>query len=219
MGGLSVSISFVVGTISTVFWAAARHPIAFVCKWWAIAHGMVVPASCKILGFPAFIDSTGVVRLGERVKIVSVHKLYSSGAPFPWCSFSLSTNASIEIGDDSYVAFSAFSCRKKITIGKRVLIAAGCRIFDNDAHAIDHIPRLSHEGEGVAEVRIEDDVWLACDVMVCKGVTIGKGSVIGAKSVVTHDIPPGVLAAGIPAKVIRPLRLQDNLKAGASSFP
>ena len=59
---------------------------------------------------------------------------------------------------------------------------------------------------------IEDNCWLAGDVTVCGGVTIGEGSVIGAGSVVTRDIPAGVLAAGVPCKVIRPITDEDKLK-------
>lgn len=180
------------------------------------AHGATVPSSCRIFGFPIFIQSKADVRLGERVNLHNLPMLYGGGATFPACSFSLGSGASIEIGDDTYAAFAAFSAQKKISIGKRVLIASGCRIFDSDAHAVDRIPRMTHDGEGVCEVRIEDDVWLASDVMVCKGVTIGKGSVIGAKSLVTHDIPPGVLAAGSPAEVIRPLRFGDRSSTSAN---
>ncbi|MBQ4005486.1 MAG: sugar O-acetyltransferase, partial [Muribaculaceae bacterium] len=52
-------------------------------------------------------------------------------------------------------------------------------------------------------VTIEDGCWIASDVKILPGVTIGKGSTIGAGSVVTHDIPAGVLAAGNPCRVIR----------------
>lgn len=53
-------------------------------------------------------------------------------------------------------------------------------------------------------VSIGDDVWLGAGVVVLPGVTIGRGSVIGAGSVVTHDVPAGVVAAGVPAQVLRP---------------
>ncbi|HYP87619.1 MAG TPA: DapH/DapD/GlmU-related protein, partial [Polyangiaceae bacterium] len=57
-----------------------------------------------------------------------------------------------------------------------------------------------------APVILEENVWLAARVIVLPGVTIGKNTVVGAGSVVTKDLPSDVLAAGIPAKVIRPLR-------------
>ena len=54
-------------------------------------------------------------------------------------------------------------------------------------------------------ITIGDNVWLGGGVIVCPGVTIGENSVIGAGSVVTKDVPPNVLAAGNPCKVIRPI--------------
>ena len=52
-------------------------------------------------------------------------------------------------------------------------------------------------------ITIGDDVWIAANVVVLPGVTIGRGAVIGAGSVVTKDVPAGVLAAGNPCRVIR----------------
>ena len=59
---------------------------------------------------------------------------------------------------------------------------------------------------------IKDDCWLASNVIVCGGVTIGEGSVIGAGSVVTRDIPPHSLAAGNPCRVIRTLTDEDRME-------
>ena len=60
-------------------------------------------------------------------------------------------------------------------------------------------------------VRIENDVWICSNVVVLPGVTIHEGAVIGAGSVVTHDIPANVLAAGNPCKVIRELTEEDSV--------
>ena len=61
-------------------------------------------------------------------------------------------------------------------------------------------------------ITIEDDCWLASNVVVCGGVTIGEGCVIGAGSVVTRDIPPHSLAAGNPCRVIRILKDEDHMQ-------
>ncbi|WP_199520746.1 DapH/DapD/GlmU-related protein [Pseudomonas lactis] len=52
---------------------------------------------------------------------------------------------------------------------------------------------------------IEDDVWIGEKVAILKGVTVGKGSVIGAGAVVTKDVPPYSVAAGIPARILKTL--------------
>lgn len=61
-------------------------------------------------------------------------------------------------------------------------------------------------------VTIGNDVWISANVTVCGGVTIGDGCVIGAGSVVTRDIPPNCIAAGVPCKVIREITEKDSMK-------
>lgn len=62
-----------------------------------------------------------------------------------------------------------------------------------------------------AAITIEDNCWLATQVSVTGGVTIGEGSVIGAGSVVTHDIPANSFAAGVPCRVIRTISEDDAM--------
>ena len=59
-------------------------------------------------------------------------------------------------------------------------------------------------------VNIGDRVWIAADVKIVQGVTIGNDSIIGAGSIVTHDIPANVIAAGNPCRVIRQITEQDK---------
>lgn len=61
-------------------------------------------------------------------------------------------------------------------------------------------------------ITIENNCWLAANVVVCGGVTIGEGAVIGAGSVVTRDIPPYSLAAGNPCRVIRKITEKDKME-------
>ena len=67
--------------------------------------------------------------------------------------------------------------------------------------------------ERAGAITIGDNCWLGGNVTVCGGVTIGEGCVIGAGSVVTRDIPPNSLAAGVPCKVIRAITENDRLSA------
>lgn len=82
-----------------------------------------------------------------------------------------------------------------VMIGPNVQIAAAC-------HPLNAQER--REGlEFSKPIKIEDDVWIGASAIILPGVTIGKGSVIGAGSVVTKDVPPDVVVAGNPAKIIK----------------
>lgn len=168
--------------------------------------GCHVPRSCRIFGFPVLMRHEGKIILGERVLLNSLPWLYRIGQ---WgrCILSTSRNGLIHIGDDTGINGSAIHAEKHVQIGKRVLVAAGCRISDINFHPVDALPRRYLSDHDPKPVIIEDDVWLGADVMVLPGVTIGRGSVVSAKSVVTKNIPPGVLAGGIPATVLRELKL------------
>lgn len=90
----------------------------------------------------------------------------------------------------------------EIQIGRKCLIGDMVIIMDSDFHELS--PAKRHDGSGgSAAVVIHDNVWLGSRVQVLKGVSIGTGSVIAAGSVVTRNIPANVIAAGIPARVIR----------------
>ena len=91
-----------------------------------------------------------------------------------------------------------------MTIGSRCLIGDAVLIMDSDFHNLSATGR-HHLPAETSPVVLEDNVFIGSRVIILKGVTIGKDSVIGAGSVVVRSIPPGVIAAGNPAKVIRPL--------------
>jgi maltose O-acetyltransferase len=91
-----------------------------------------------------------------------------------------------------------------ITIGDDVQIGPNVQLL-TPTHPID--PDLRRANWEAAEpITIEDNVWLGGGAIVLAGVTIGTDSVIGAGSVVTRDIPAGVVAVGQPARVVRSVR-------------
>ncbi|WP_291378723.1 sugar O-acetyltransferase [Demequina sp.] len=91
----------------------------------------------------------------------------------------------------------------RITIGNNVLIGPGTRLYTPN-HSLD--VKLRREGWEIGlPITIEDDAWLGGSVVVCPGVTIGARAVVGAGSVVTKDVPPDVVVAGNPARVVKRL--------------
>lgn len=89
-----------------------------------------------------------------------------------------------------------------VKIGNNCMIANDAYISDADWHGI--YDRLKTVGDAAA-VELKENVWVGDSAIVCKGVTIGENSVIGAGAVVSKDIPPNVIAAGNPAKVVKEL--------------
>ncbi len=194
-------------SLRPVLFAVVTPFMRFWGKLWMRLWGCTVPASARINGRPLLWMHRGRLVIGERVAISSVSAIYEPGQTFSRCMFSTTPDGLIEIGDDSHLSGVVISAHKSVTIGKRVMIGGGTRILDSQYHPIDTLPRIPSTAPEARPIVIEDDVWLSLDVLVLPGVRIGRGSVIGARSVVTSDIPPMVVAAGIPAKVIRPVRL------------
>ena len=98
-----------------------------------------------------------------------------------------------------------------IHIGRSVLIGPGV-VLACAGHPIHSEQRCSSALETSDPITIEDGVWIGANSTVCGGVTIGEGSVIGAGSVVTSDIPKGVIAAGVPCKVLREITEDDRIE-------
>lgn len=132
---------------------------------------------------------------------------------------------SITLGDHCFLgAQSDIASMSEIKIGDRVLISHHVQILDSNAHSLDAVERHRHflqiianeqprtwaELPGVesAPIIIEDDVWIGFGSTILKGVRIGRGSVIGARSIVTHDVEPGMLYINQVVPKITPLPKQ-----------
>lgn len=163
---------------------------------WRIVNAKIWLIRCQtgrlvtLRGVPR-IDCNGQIILGNRVRIWShIHKTQLSAGG----------KGKLTIGDNTFINCGCqISAQNEISIGKNCDIATGVIMMDSDFHGT--------EGEGsdvkISSIIIEDDVWLATRVVVLKGVRIGKGATIATGAVVTKDIPPYAIAAGVPAKVLK----------------
>ena len=111
----------------------------------------------------------------------------------------------MEIGDDTIINFNFVALDEAlIKIGNNCFIGPNCSIY-----TVVHSLTVEERNQGymyAKPVTINNNCWLGGSVTVLPGITIGEGSVIGAGSVVTKDIPAGVLAYGNPCKVIRQIK-------------
>lgn len=149
----------------------------------------------RLWGVPA-VKNEGRLVIGDRVRITSTIATFELG---------VGPEGTMEIGSNVLINYGcSFGATKLVRIGDRCNIGTQCILIDNAFHELD--PDLRDVQPESQPVILERNVWLASRVIVLPGVTVGENSVIGAGSVVTKDIPPNVLAAGIPARVIRPIR-------------
>jgi acetyltransferase-like isoleucine patch superfamily enzyme len=117
------------------------------------------------------------------------------------------------VGDDTFIGNGCgLFVADSIRIGSHVLIAGDVRLADFDGHPIDAERRRAKEPtppESIRPIVICDDVWIGTGAMIMKGVTVGARSVVAAAAVVTKDVPPDVVVAGNPARVVKNLRPTD----------
>jgi len=113
----------------------------------------------------------------------------------------IASDPKITIGKNFYAnAFCHFL--GKITIGDNVQIGPQTVIWGRD-HGIAKGELIRNQEHIKCEIVIEDDVWIAANVVILKGVRVGMGAVVGAGSIVTKDIPPYSIVVGNPARVIK----------------
>jgi maltose O-acetyltransferase len=139
----------------------------------------------------AVIKNQGRITLGDRVRLVStVAKLELATMP----------GGHLDIGNNVFINYGcSISSSNLVRIGDDCLIGSHVMIMDSDFHRIED---KSWDPTGVPIV-IEDRVWLANRAIILKGVRIGHDAVVAAGSVVTRDVPPRSVVAGMPARVVR----------------
>lgn len=115
----------------------------------------------------------------------------------------------ITIGNNFYANFDCVLLDGGgIEIGDDVLFGPRVGIYTSN-HAIDPIERAAG-GCYAKPVKIGNRVWIGAGVHINQGVTISDGAIIGSGSVVTRDVPAGVIAAGVPCRIIRQITEADR---------
>ncbi|MBW7476721.1 acyltransferase [Paenibacillus oenotherae] len=161
------------------------------------------------VGMPVIEKHAGSsITIGDNAVLCSADYSNPLGINHRCVIRTLAPSAAIEIGNDVGMSGASICAAFHVKIGNDVMLGVNVHICDTDFHPLKPENRRyndSAEDVGVARTVIEDNVWIGANVMVLKGVTIGKNSVIGAGSIVTGNIPANVIAAGIPARTIKPL--------------
>lgn len=146
----------------------------------------------RTLGRPR-IQNFGTMWIGDDVLLRSIN------VPVELCT---EPGATLRVGDECSINYGvSIGATSRVEIGDRVRLGPYVMIVDSEFHeAYDRSRRPPSR-----PVVIEDDVWIAAKASVLPGVTIGRGAMVGASAVVTRDVPPFSVVAGVPAKVVRTL--------------
>ena len=144
-----------------------------------------VDRNVRFLRFPKNITIDSNVVVKEGVRICACNK-----------------EAKIRIGKNTTVGYHTFIFASEgIDIGDNCLIAPFVYIVDSN-HQIDRHELINQQPNTTAPIKIGNDVWIASNVTILKGVNIGEGAVIAANSVVNRDVGSYEIYGGSPAKKI-----------------
>lgn len=132
----------------------------------------------------------GNISVGKKTRFWPGVKLSCEGTPDHPARMVIGDG--VQIGDNTQI-----HCGVALTIEDGTKISWGCTIMDRDFHAV------SGSEETRTPLHIGKNAWIACQVTILKGVSIGANAVVAAGSVVTRDVPPGAVVAGNPAKIVK----------------
>lgn len=166
--------------------SAFRGRSAFVVQLWWLVQAVLFGCSPQFMySWRIFLLRIFGAKIGENVIIRPSVRI-----TYPW---------KLTIGDYAWIGDNAeLYTLGEITIGKNAVVSqksylcTGSHDFQSEAFDIYQLP-----------IVIEDEAWVATDVYIAPGVTIGKGAVIGARSSVFKDMPAGMICIGSPAKPIK----------------
>lgn len=140
-----------------------------------------------------------------------LREIFGSLGKKPWVNspFLCDYGYNIHVGDNFICNYNCVILDvAPVYIGDNVQIAPNVTI-SAAGHPVHPETRATQYEYGRA-IRIESDVWIGAGAVINPGISIGRGAVIGSGSVVTRDVPPMVIAAGNPCRVLRPIGEEDR---------
>lgn len=166
--------------------------------------------NARLIRYPVDIRGKDYIKIGKGFTTGRYCRI--EAYPTDGNSKVLSIGSNVQIND--FVHITAIS---DVYIGNNVLMASKIYISDSShgsysGNYLDSNPETfpSVRELSFKKVRIEDNVWLGEFVSVLPGVTIGRGTIVGAGSIVTKDLPAGVIAVGTPAKPIKKFNIKTD---------
>lgn len=161
--------------------------------WWLVQATLFRASPQVMYGFRRWLLRRFGAQIGAGVRIRP-----SVSIPYPW---------KLQIGDYSWIGdhavlytFANITIGRNAVISQKSYLCAGTHDYRSASFDIQAFP-----------IVIEDEAWLAADVFVAPGVTVGKGAVVGSRSSVFGDLPQMMVCLGSPARPVR-ARLEAPVK-------
>jgi acetyltransferase-like isoleucine patch superfamily enzyme len=167
------------------------------------------------LGHGVYLDEAAYLHACPRGIEIGAGTYVMHGAILHVYNFRDLPHSGIQIGCNSLIGeYSVIRGQGGVKIGDRVYTSPFTQII-----AVNHVcddPQRPFTQQGITAegIVIEDDVWLGAGAIITDGVRVGQGAVVAAGAVVTRDVLPYTVVAGVPAKVIKEI---DGTKTGANN--
>lgn len=134
------------------------------------------------------------------------------GGSFSFSNISIGNDVAIG-GNAQFIAgISKIRIGNKVMFGPHVFMISGAHRTDLIGKYMIDISEKEKLPENDKDITVQDDVWIGANAIILKGVTVGMGSVVAAGSVVTKDVEPYSIVAGVPAKKIRDRFSKEDLE-------
>jgi len=201
--------------------AVAYRLILHMDGWAGIEHGVRLRFADHIhLGPGAYLDQGVYLHACPGGIEIGGGTIVMYGAVLHVYNFRDLPHAGIRIGRDSLIGeYTVIRGQGGVEVGDRVYTSPFCQLL-----AVNHVfddPQRPFIDQGITAqgIVIEDDVWIGSGAIVTDGVRIGQGAVIAAGAVVTADVPPHTVMAGVPAKPVRTIDGSTGMTGTRTIYP